>query len=263
LPLAEAEPSGSPMGLMALAIQGKADVAVLERLEAMQERFDKRKAKKDYDEALAAFQAECPVILKSVDGAQRKYRFAPMDHILQIVQPILKKHGFSWSVTTQTREGWVKCIVTIKHASGHSENSEFETPIDSRNNLMNAAQAYGGARTFCLRYAFTGGFGIVTADEDRDGQTARSKLPTWLAERMDAQAALPAPAPTPAARPQPTPAKTRLWNACQPIRGTAGTWDIAETWMQSKKILKPGQKVSTLTEDEMTDARVKVEIELT
>ena len=258
----------SPRELMMLAIQGNADVAILERLEAMQERYDKKRAKQAYDEALAAFQAECPVILKSVDGAQRKYRFAPMDHILQIVQPLLKKHGFSWSVTNPVREGWVKCIITVKHSAGHAETSEFEVPIDSRNNLMSAAQAYGGARTFCLRYAFLGALGILTADEDHDGQTARSKLPAWMQDRMDAQT-------KPADGNQPRPitepalasevlkaAKVKLWIALKDVRGTDKTWDVAETWMRSKKIIGPGDKVNAMSAQELEEAWEKTTIEL-
>ncbi len=69
--------------------------------------------------------------------------------------------------------------------------------------------------------------------------------------------------PSTPAKAAPSQAKARLWSACQTIRGTAQSWDVAEAWMVSKKILQPGQKVSALSDDEMTEARTKVEIELT
>ena len=256
----------SPRELMMLAIQGKADVAVRELLEAMQERFEKKKAKQAYDEALAAFQAECPVILKSVDGAQRKYRFAPMDHILQIVQPLLKKHGFSWSVTNPVRDGFVKCIVTVKHSAGHSEPSDFEVPVEVASTrdggkIMSAAQSYGSARTFCLRYAFLGALGILTADEDHDGQTARSKLPSWMQDRMDEQTR------KPAEQAQPTadalkPMKVKLWQILKDVRGTDKTWDVAEIWMRSKKIITAADKVNSMSAQELQEAWEKCSIEL-
>jgi hypothetical protein len=277
--LALREPE-SPRELMMLAIQGKADVAVLERLEAMQERYDKKRAKQAFDEALAAFQAEMPTVLKSADGAQGKYRFAPMDHILQIAQPFLKKHGLSWSVTNPVREGFVKCIVTIKHSAGHSEPSEFEVPIEvgktrDGRDIMSPAQSYGSARTFCLRYAFCGALGILTADQDRDGQSARAKLPVWMQDRMDAQTK-PAQAFKSGsaggggeARPIAEPVRAtadplkELWAACKPIRGTDKSWDAAVHWMASKKILKPGTVIAQLTADELREAYEKVSIELT
>lgn len=65
------------------------------------------------------------------------------------------------------------------------------------------------------------------------------------------------PAKTPA-----SPLKARLWTACESIRGAAKAWDKAEEWMVSKKILSAGQKVSALTDVELSDALDKVQIEL-
>jgi hypothetical protein len=266
LPLA-VQPSGSPMELMVMAIQGKADVAVLERLEAMQERFDKRKAKKEYDEAMAAFQAKCPVIMKTVDGAQKKYKFAPLDHIVSQVKPILEECGFSYRLTSEMEAGFVKSVMTITHRGGHSEQSEFKVPVDTRNPVMSEPQKYGGAMTFANRYNFCNGFGILTANEDQDGQTARAKIPAWLIPTLEAEEAAraialpPAPKPAPT-KPPPNPIKAKLWLACQPIRGTAQSWDTAESWMRMKKIITPDQKVSTLTDAQMETALDKVQIEL-
>lgn len=257
LPLEVVDDNESPMGLMRLAVQGKADVAVLERLEAMQERFDKRRAKKEYDEAMARFQAECPVILKTVNGAQSKYKFAPLDHIVSQVKPLLDKFGFSYRLTSEMENGFVKSVMTITHRGGHSEQSEFKVPVDTRNPVMSEPQKYGGAMTFANRYNFCNGFGILTANEDQDGQTARSKLSPWLIEKLDKQQAEAKPATQP-----PSPLKAKLWDACKPIRGSAKSWDEAELWMVGKRIIRPGTKVSAMNDDQLSEALDKVSIEL-
>jgi hypothetical protein len=65
------------------------------------------------------------------------------------------------------------------------------------------------------------------------------------------------------AQPGVSDAKANLWKACAPIRGTAKTWDAAEAWMRSRRILTADQKVSEMTDDQMVEAMEKVTIELT
>jgi hypothetical protein len=64
-------------------------------------------------------------------------------------------------------------------------------------------------------------------------------------------------------QPANNPLKVKLWEACKPIRGDLKNWDTAEAWMVAAKILKPGQTVSTLTDDELLEALDKTSIELT
>jgi hypothetical protein len=132
-------------------------------------------AKAEFDAAMAALQAELPIIEKRKFGAKNAYKYAPLDDIVSQVQPLLQKHGFSFTVTSEIQNSLVKAICKITHRAGHHDQSEFSCPIDSRNPMMNDPQRYAGSLTFSKRYAFCNAFGIMTGDEDRDGVTERQK----------------------------------------------------------------------------------------
>lgn len=161
--------------LIEKSIDSKSAVEVLERLMALRNQVKAENAKAAYDRALAAFQSECPIIVKRKAGAQNAYRYAPLDHIIGQVKDLLKSHSFSYTLTSDIADGWVKAICTVKHDGGHSEPSEFKCPIDGKNPMMTAPQRYGGAMTFAKRYAFCNAFGILTADEDKDAAPAPAR----------------------------------------------------------------------------------------
>jgi hypothetical protein len=161
--------------LLERAVDSKAAVEVLERLQVLRKELRVEKAKEAYDEAMAAFQAACPVIDKTKFGAKDAYKYAPLDVIVVVVRGLLQTHGFSYSVTSEIEANWVKAICRVTHRGGHSEESAFKVPIDSRNPMMNDPQRYAGSMTFAKRYAFCNAFGILTADEDKDGSTRRQK----------------------------------------------------------------------------------------
>jgi hypothetical protein len=183
-----------PESILRYAIDAKADVAVIERLMVVREKLQAESAKAAFDASMAAFQSECPIILKEKSGAKNAYKYAPLDAIVDQVRGLTQKHGFSFSVTSAVDTGWVKAICKITHALGHSEVSEFRVPVDDKNPMMTAPQRYGGAMTFAKRYAFCNGFGILTADEDLDGHAARpkpagpkqatEKTRTWMLEQL-------------------------------------------------------------------------------
>lgn len=135
-------------------------------------------AKAAYDAALSAFQSECPIIIKKVKGATGAYKFAPLDEIMPQVQPILSKHGFSFSITSEVTPKMIKAICKITHCAGHFETGEFSCPTDERNTMQTDPQKYGGAMTFAKRYAFCNAFGIMTGDQDRDAARQAEKSKT-------------------------------------------------------------------------------------
>lgn len=150
--------------------------ANLDGLMNVRRELNAERAKKEYDAALSAFQSECPVIIKKVKGATGSYKFAPLDDIMPQVQPLLSKHGFSFSITSEVTPKMVKAICKVTHCGGHFDIGEFAVPTDERNTMMSDPQRYGGSLTFAKRYAFCNAFGIMTGDEDRDA--ARRKAST-------------------------------------------------------------------------------------
>jgi hypothetical protein len=169
-----------PMPDQAEALIGKAidkgvSVETMEKLLAMRRELHTEWAKRRFDEAMAAFQAECPVIekTKTVDfvskrtGQRTAYRYAPLDEIVRQVKEKITGYGFSYTIETEHRDREIVSIVTVQHVDGYAKTSRFAVPIDSEA-FMNAQQQYAAASTFGKRYAFCNAFGILTGDEDTD-----------------------------------------------------------------------------------------------
>lgn len=161
--------ANEPLDLLRMAVEkGNVDVATMERLMVVRKELKAEKAKELFFEAMAAFQAECPIILRSRAGHENRYNYAPLERIVKDVTPYLTKHGFSHQEDGVVTEGWVEAIVTVTHRAGHQEVKRFKVPAQS-NAGMSPQQKYGAAMTYATRYAFCAAFGIRTADRDTDG----------------------------------------------------------------------------------------------
>jgi len=161
--------------LIAQAIEKGVPVETMERLLAMRRELKAEYAKESFDRAMSAFQSDCPTIEKkkkvmNKDGKTVRYVYAPIDDIIEQVRPLLKTHGFSFSIDAPVEEGVVTSICTITHAEGHSKTSTFKIPID-KDAYMSTAQMYASALTFAKRYSFCNAFGILTGDQDDDTKT--------------------------------------------------------------------------------------------
>jgi hypothetical protein len=170
--------------LFAQAIDKNVAVETMEKLLSMRQQLKSEWARERYHTALAAFQQECPIIKKTKivmnkDGKTERYRYAPLDSILNQVRDLIAKHGFNYHVAAaiEGRAVTATCIAT--HKDGHSEQSSFTVPIDP-DAYMNEAQKFASALTFSKRYSFIDVFGILTGDEDDDAVkisvTAESKI---------------------------------------------------------------------------------------
>lgn len=159
-----------PMDLLAQAVEKGASVETLERMMVVRKQLKEEHAKEAYFAALAAFQAECPVVKKtnrvSIPGGAN-YNYAPLEIIVLRVAPLLEKHGFAHQEDSEISDGFVKAIVTVTHRLGHSETKTFKVPTESKAG-MSPQQKYGAAMTFATRYAFCAAFGIRTGDQDTD-----------------------------------------------------------------------------------------------
>ncbi|MEM3335434.1 MAG: ERF family protein [Thermoplasmata archaeon] len=160
--------------LIKLAIENKVDVSSLEKLLQMRIELKKEWAREQFFLALSTLQSELPKIKKSnivrnKDGTIR-YKYAPLDEIVEQVKNFLKKNGFSYYIDAKIENGWVTAICKVIHSSGHEETSSFSIPID-KEGFMSEPQKVASALTFAKRYAFCNAFGILTSDEDTDANT--------------------------------------------------------------------------------------------
>ena len=187
--------------LIAKALEHNVGIDTMERLLALRERLQAEQARAAFLRALAAFQGECPVIVKTktvairpASGAGYTYRYAPLDIIVEQVRPFLQKYGLSYTIKTRQDEGTLTAICEAHHEGGHTEPSELTVPIDKAAR-MNDTQKVGAARTYAMRYAFCNAFGILTGDEDTDAVTASDDaVPAFEAPRRQSAPTAPPPA---------------------------------------------------------------------
>ena len=237
-----------PLSIIAATLRdGKLGVEQLERMMAMRREINAENAKKAYDAAMAAFQSECPIIVKTKAGAKQAYKYAPLDSIVAQVREIIRAHGFSFAITSEVdlKEGCVKAACRITHTEGHSESSTFAVPIDNKNPMMTDPQRFGGAMTFSKRYAFCNAFGILTADEDTDGG---SKPPPPSPKKQTPEE-------------EKRGLEAELWAVCEVIRGDDKTWDKIKVQLRAWKILD-ARNVSQLSIEELKTAIERTKIQL-
>ena len=142
----------------------------LEVIKALNEMFieeKKRMAEQAYTLAMAQFQKDCPIIRREQDGVHAK--FAPLPDIVKVTAPILHENGLSCTFDSRVENGMLTEYCKVKHIEGHSEVSQYSTPVVAGGANMNLHHEHGSANSYAKRYAYCNALGIMTADLDDDG----------------------------------------------------------------------------------------------
>lgn len=151
------------------------DAATVEKIVAVAERVHDRTAAMEFASLLAEFQEAVPIIRKtkpvreaSHKGGNVLYHFAPLPEIQRVVRPLLTARGFSYRWNQRILDnGQMVVTCVLSHANGHSESSDFATPIGKGTSIMSGPQKHGGTNTFAQRYSLLAVLGL-TVDEDTD-----------------------------------------------------------------------------------------------
>lgn len=125
--------------------------------------------------ALADFQQEVPAIYEGSTGYG--YKYADLKQILDVINPILKKHklGFTQLLNNSSLE-----TIVFHTESGENISSSVEIPQEVTLKGMNAFQVLGSAITYYRRYSLSSILGLVT-DSDNDASTPKAKQPVKVA----------------------------------------------------------------------------------
>lgn len=167
----------TPMDMLGRAVSSGANIDVLEKLMALQERWEKNNARKAFDAAIAAAKAEIPVIHKNreVDFTSTKgrthYRYEDLAEVARTINPILAKHGLSYRFRTHAAPNepvTVTCIVS--HRDGYSEENTLPAGRDETGN-KNSIQAIGSTLTYLQRMTLKAALGLAASDDD-DGKAS-------------------------------------------------------------------------------------------
>lgn len=170
----ESAPANLPT-IIETAIAKGATVEVVEKLLALQERYDANQARKDYDQAMADVRKDLPRIVKdrevSFGAGRAAYKYEDLSSVTEQLSPALAKYGLSFRWRTESKDsGAVKVTVIISHVAGYSEESSLEGRPDMSGN-KNPIQAIGSVVTYLQRYTLKAAMGIAAAADD-DAQSA-------------------------------------------------------------------------------------------
>jgi|SRR5262245_7905373 len=166
-----------PQALITAAIEKGSDVETLERLVALAKDVREHLAREKWFAAMAAFQAECPDVLKTRIGQTRSYSYAyaSLDDILDVVQPVMGRHGLSTRWQTRSDGTTVAANCLIAHELGHVvESGEVVIPVERSDDGRGAtpAQRVAIAMQYAKRLSFKNVSGVEPDSVDTDGSSS-------------------------------------------------------------------------------------------
>jgi hypothetical protein len=163
VPMVEATPTTTPMTMLEKAVSSGASLEMVEKLMALQERWEANQARKAFDEAIAAAKAEIKPVVRNATGHNSK-KYADFSAIANAVDPIISKHGLSYRFrTNQTDRIAVTCV--LSHKAGHYEETTLAGPADASGS-KNAIQAIGSTLTYLQRYSLVQALGLAASNDD-------------------------------------------------------------------------------------------------
>lgn len=158
--------STTPATLLQMAVTQGADIDKLEKLMALQERWEAAEAKKAYTKAMSKFRADCPAI----DRTKKAYssNYAGLAETIEQVKTVLAANGLShsWRMTQDAGTITVKCCVV--HVQGHEECTALSGPADN-SGKKNPIQAIASTISYLERYTLFAILGLASKEMDDDG----------------------------------------------------------------------------------------------
>jgi hypothetical protein len=165
----------SPAAVMLAALDRGISPENIEKMMALQERWEANEARKAFARDLAAFKGEAieiikrkPVDFANKSGGRTSYKHAELFDVIEAVGPALSKHGFSWSFDTRQSDRWLDVTCILRHQLGHFETVTLGGPPDESGG-KNTIQAWMSTKTYLERHTLKAICGVAEKGEDNDG----------------------------------------------------------------------------------------------
>lgn len=167
-----------PDSLLQIAVERGDSIEVLTKLMDLKDRYDAKLALEAFNAAFAAFKAENVQVLRNkliTDGPLKGKKHAELSDVCEAATEAMSKHGLStsWRVLQDDKD-WIKVACRVRHAGGHSEETEFGGPIDTGPG-RNAIQARKSSVTYLERITMLLALGLAEYDADDDGAAGGAK----------------------------------------------------------------------------------------
>jgi hypothetical protein len=178
----------TPADLLRMAIEKNANMENVIQLAELWERWELNEARRAYVAAMTEFKKTAPAILKNKhvqftakgkDGREVivSYDYATLDHVCNIVIPLLAEHGFShdWEID-QPKPDWIKVTCMLTHESGFTKQTSIQAAPD-QTGAKNPVQAIGSTIFYLERYTLLARVGLVAKNQDSDGRVLEGVTP--------------------------------------------------------------------------------------
>ena len=169
-------------------------IETVERLFALKERHDDRQAEREFNSAFVTAQLEMSPVKKL--GKTHVATYAKAEDVKEMLDPIIAKHGFSYSISEKDskKEDHIRFNMKLRHIGGHSENYWIDVKPDITGAKGGSSKTYVegimSSYTLCMRQLLCKVWAVQLIDDD-DGKRAGGFTPLThdqaldLNERMD------------------------------------------------------------------------------
>lgn len=188
-------PTPTPADMLMAAVEKGASIDQLEKLMALQERWEANNARKAFVAAMTEFKQKPLTVRKdkTVSYSGTSYTHASLAEVVETVVQAMAVHGLShrWTVEQKDKAITVACIIT--HNLGHSESVSLTAAADD-SGKKNAIQQVASTVSYLERYTLMAACGLASRDmPDDDGRGSElppepldSKVADWCSVMRDA-----------------------------------------------------------------------------
>lgn len=173
--MAVSEPTNILSVISKAASDPAIDVEKLERLMAMYERLEAKKAEAAFSEAMSAVQRETGRISADATNPQTRSKYASYPALDRVLRPIYTNHGLS--ISFDTKEGappdHIRILAYVSHSGGFTRTYQVDMPADGKGakggDVMTKTHAAGAGMSYGMRYLLKLIFNVAVGEDDNDG----------------------------------------------------------------------------------------------
>jgi len=163
--IAQPKSNPTPVDLINTIITKGGDLSQLAQLMELQEKWEAKQAKANFNHARQKFMDEVKTVVKNKEGFG--YFFASLDNIAKTIKPVLDKCNLYYSWDTDFVDGIVHVTCVISHVDGHEQRTKLAGGPDT-SGKKNSIQAIGSTTSYLQRYTLVSALGLVISDQDSD-----------------------------------------------------------------------------------------------
>ena len=150
----------------------------IERLVALLNQQENRRAEEAFNGAIATAQSEMARVGADADNPQTRSRYASYAALDRALRPVYTSHGFGLSFDTadSPHDLHVRVLCYVSHTGGFSRTYHLDMPADGKgargNDVMTRTHATGSALSYGMRYLLKLIFNVAVGEDDDDGNAA-------------------------------------------------------------------------------------------